>query len=170
MAEDSNLGWSGLQQATAELIGENRPGTANWDPDNSVTNRVNEKFMEQFRQNGGKVPGELADVPCLIITTTGAKTGKKRPVPLAYHNYGGRILIIASMGGAKNNPPWYHNLVANPDVVVELGGETYDATAVITEGRDRDACFQSVCEALPVFSEYQGRAGRTIPVIELKRK
>ena len=170
MANESNLGWADLQEATAELIGENRPGTANWDPGNSVTNRVNETFMDQFRKNGGKVPGELEDVPCLIITTTGAKTGKKRPVPLAYHNYGGRILIIASMGGAKNNPPWYHNLIANPDVVVELGGETYDATAIITEGSDRDACFKSVCEALPVFSEYQGRADRTIPVIELKRK
>ena len=165
-----NLVWADLQEATAELIGENRPGTERWDPANSVTNRVNERFLAEFRENGGKVPGELEDVPCLIITTKGAKTGKKRPVPLAYHNFAGRILIIASMGGAKNNPPWYHNLAANPDVVVELGGETYDATAVITEGGDRDACFKSVCEALPVFSEYQARAGRTIPVVELKRK
>lgn len=170
MAGDATLGWADLQQATAELIGENGPGTANWDPARSVTNRVNERFIEQFRQHGGRVPGELGDVPCLIITTTGAKTGRQRAVPLAYHDFGGRILIIASMGGAKNNPPWYHNLVAHPDVVVELGGETYEATAVVTEGEDRDACFRSVCAALPVFAEYQARAGRTIPVIELRRK
>ena len=170
MAGDSTLGWADLQEMTSELIGDNRPGTANWKPESAVTTRTNESFIQQFRQNNGKIPGELEDVPFLIITTIGAKSGKERLVPLAYHDFDGRILIIASMGGAKNNPPWYYNLIANPDVVVEKGGETYDATAVMTEGDDREACFKSVCDAMPVFSEYQARAGRTIPVFELKRK
>ena len=170
MTGESDLSWADLQQATAELIGDSGPGTANWNPDDSVTNRVNERFMKTFRENGGKIPGELQDIPCLIITTTGAKTGKKRPIPLACHEVDGRLLIIASMGGAKKNPPWYHNLVANPDVIVEKDGETYEATAIVTQGADRDALFKNVCEALPPFAEYQARTQRTIPVIELKRK
>ncbi|MGR8918883.1 MAG: nitroreductase/quinone reductase family protein [Gammaproteobacteria bacterium] len=170
MTKESDLGWADLQEITSELIGDNRPGTDGWDPDDSVTNRVNDRFMQALRENGGKVPGELENVPCLIITTTGAKTGKKRSVPLACHEHDGRLLVIASMGGARNNPPWYHNLVANPEVTVEKDGETFDAVAVIARGADRDACFDSVCKALPVFAEYQARAGRTIPVVELRRR
>ena len=104
------------------------------------------------------------------MKSTGAKSGKKRAVPLAYHEVDGRLLIIASMGGAKRNPPWYHNLVANPEVLVEKDGETFSANAVVTAGADRDALFKSVCDALPPFAEYQPRTERIIPVIELKRQ
>ena len=155
MAGNTELTWGDLQQATAELIGERGPGTGKWQAEGSVTNRVNEKFMRALRENNGKVPGELGNVPCLIITTTGARTGKKRPIPLACHEVDGRLLIIASMGGAKHNPPWYHNLVANPEVLVEKDGETFEARAVITAGEDRDRLFASVCAALPPFAEYQ---------------
>ncbi len=73
------------------------------------------------------------------------------------------------MGGSVRNPPWYHNLVKNPEVTVELNGETYQAEAVVTQGADRDELFRRVCENIAQFAEYQERTERTIPVVELKR-
>src|SRR5690606_4071201 len=143
-----------LQKLTSEVLSDEGPGTKKWNAETSETNRVNERFMQALRENKGKVPGELHDLPGLIITTTGAKTGKKRSVPLAYHEVDGRLLIIASMGGAKRNPPWFHNLVADPEVKEEKDGETYAATAVVTSGADRDKLYESVCRALPPFAEY----------------
>ena len=90
-------------------------------------------------------------------------------MPLAYHEVGGRLLIIASMGGAKRNPPWFHNLVANPEVLVEKDGESFSAIAIVTSGEDRDVLYESVCAALPPFAEYQARTERVIPVVELIR-
>lgn len=167
--ENEELGWADLQKLTTEVLAEDGPGSKHWNAENSEVSRVNERFMRALRENNGKVPGELHDVPGLIITTTGAKTGKKRAVPLAYHEVDGRLLIIASMGGAKRHPPWYHNLLANPQVLVEKDGESFTATAVDTQGDDRDRLYASVCKAMPVFSEYQARTERVIPVVELRR-
>ncbi len=168
--KNGTLTWADLQRITAEVISENGPGSKDWNPDGSEINRVNDMFMQALRENNGKVPGELHDLPGLIITTTGAKTGNKRAVPLAYQMVDDRLLIIASMGGAKRNPPWYHNLVANPEVLVEKDGETFMANAVVTAGEDRDALFKQICEAMPPFADYQARTDRVIPVIELKRQ
>ena len=74
------------------------------------------------------------------------------------------------MGGAKRNPPWFHNLLANPEVLVEKDGESFEATATVAEGADRDSLFASICERMPVFATYQERTSRTIPVVELIRK
>lgn len=169
---DSNteLSWAELGKLTAEVLANDGPGSKNWRAEGSDTKRINERFMQALRDNNGKVPGELADVPGLIITTTGAKSGEKRAVPLAYQNIDGRVVIIASMGGAKRNPPWYYNLVKNPDVLVEKDGESYMAKAVVTTDADRDHLYEQVCDGIPVFAEYQARTARTIPVIELKRK
>ena len=165
----NNLSWIDLQNLTQEVLSDDGPGSDNWQAASSATQRINERFMHALRENNGKVPGELHDLPGLIITTIGAKSGEKRAVPLAYHEAEGRLLIIASMGGAKRNPPWFHNLVANPEVLVEKDGESFTATAVVTTGEDRDALFESVCAALPPFAEDQARTARVIPVVELKR-
>ena len=166
---NENLSWTDLQNLTQEVLADDGPGTKNWQAGASETQRINERFMKALRENNGKVPGELHDLPGLIITTTGVKSGEKRAVPLAYHEVDGRLLIIASMGGAKRNPPWFHNLVANPEVLVEKDGESFSATAVVTSGEDRDVLYKSVCAALPPFAEYQARTERVIPVVELKR-
>lgn len=91
-------------------------------------------------------------------------------MPLAYQEIDSRLIIIASMGGAPRNPPWFHNLVHCPDVLIEKDGETFSARAVVTEGEDRDRLFQTVCDSLPVFAAYQKRTQRTIPVVELIRQ
>ena len=88
-----------------------------------ITRAVNERFMRAFRANAGRVPAELEGVPCLILTTNGAQSGLRRPVPLACHSVDGKLLVIASMGGARVHPPWFHNLRADPEVTVEKDSE-----------------------------------------------
>ncbi len=109
-------------------------------------------------------------MPALIITTTGSKTGEKRAVPLGYQLVDDRLLVIASMAGAKRNPPWFTNLVKTPEVFVEKDGESFLANAIVTEGDDRNYLFQKICEGEPTFAEYQARTDRVIPVVELQRK
>src|SRR5947209_8032276 len=75
------------------------------------------QIIEEFRANGGKVGGQFAGVPLLLLTTTGAKSGQQRISPLAYLSEGGRIYIFAGNRGAPTNPNWYHNLLAHPDVL-----------------------------------------------------
>ena len=163
------LGWSDLLKMGAEVTADTGPGSKSWDPTGSETQRVNDLFMEALRKNNGKVPGELEGLPGLIITTTGAKTGEKRSVPLAYQLIDGRLVVIASMGGSHRNPPWFHNLVKNPKVMVEKDGESFMTNAVVTKGEDRSYLYQKVCEVLPAFKDYQARTSRVIPVVELKR-
>ena len=163
------LGWPDLLKMGDEVKSDNGPGSKDWNSDNSTTKRFNELYMRALRDNKGKVPGELEVIPSLIITTVGAKTGEKRAVPLAYQVVDGRLVIVASMGGAIRHPPWYFNLVKNPEVVVEKDGESFNAKAVVTEGADRTYLYEKVAEVLPAFKEYQARTTRVIPVVELKR-
>ena len=163
------LGWTDLLKMGDEVKSDNGPGSKDWNSDNSTTKRFNELYMRALRDNKGKVPGELEVIPSLIITTIGAKTGEKRAVPLAYQVVDGRLVIVASMGGAIRNPPWFFNLVKNPEVVVEKDGESFKAKAVVTEGADRTYLYEKVAEVLPAFKEYQTRTTRVIPVVELKR-
>lgn len=133
----------------------------------STTRSFNEALIDEFRANGGKLTGELARARFLLLTTTGARSGRRRTTPLAYLPVDGRIVVIASMGGAPSSPAWFHNLVANPDVTVERGTETYAARAVVTEGADRDDLFAKVSAKISNFADYQSRTTRVIPVVEL---
>ena len=166
----SNITMADIDKLALEISASNGPGSGAWDMEHSETKQVNDAVVDALRGNAGKIPGELENVPALIITTTGAKTGKKRTVPLAYQQIDGRLIIIASMGGAPRNPPWFHNLLHCPDLVVEKDGETFTARAVVTKGDDRDYLFAIVCENLPVFAAYQQRTERVIPVVELLRQ
>src|SRR5207244_2326289 len=98
----------------------------------------NRQTIEAFRANGGKVGGMWEGRPLLLITTTGAKIGQRRTNPVMYMADGDRLLVFASKGGAPSNPDWYHNLVAHPEVTVEVGTETYEATATPLIGEERD--------------------------------
>lgn len=168
MADGPELNWAQLNELTNEVRGSSGPGTSGWKAEGSHTRAFNDAFIAEFRRNGGKMPGELGEVDLLLLTATGAKSGEPRTVPLGYHRIDGRLCIVASMGGADKNPPWFHNVVANPEVTVELGTEVFRATAVVTEGEDRDHLYDDVIARMAVFGEYQERTERTIPVIELK--
>jgi len=169
MGDKPDLNWNQLDVLTEEVRSGAGPGTPAWDAAKSHTRRFNEAFIEEFRSTGGKVPGELGEVDILLLTARGAKSGEARTVPVGFHRIDGRLIILASMGGADKNPPWYYNVVANPEVTVELGADTFRATATVTKGDDRDQLFATVCERMAVFAEYQERTTRLIPVIELTR-
>jgi deazaflavin-dependent oxidoreductase (nitroreductase family) len=134
----------------------------------------NQQIIEEFRANEGKVGGPFQGGHLLLLTHTGAKSGQRRVSPLAYLADQGRIFIIASKGGAPTNPAWYHNLVAHPQVTVEMstarGVEQFDATAVVIEGEERDQIFATVVQRMPGFGDYQRKTARKIPIIELMRR
>jgi deazaflavin-dependent oxidoreductase (nitroreductase family) len=133
-------------------------------------NDWNRQTIEEFRANGGKVGGMWEGRPLLLITTTGAKSGQRRTTPTKYLRDGDRLLIFASKRGAPTNPDWYHNVVAHPQVTVEVGTETYEATATILTGEERDRLFARQAELYPQFGEYQAKTTRKIPVIALEHR
>jgi len=135
----------------------------------SATTDFNQTVIEEFRANEGKVGGQFATVPMLLLHTRGAKSGQPRVNPLAYIDDGEQLVIVASFAGAPNDPPWYYNLVANPEVGVEVGSEEFRATATIVEEPERSGLYEKIAAALPAFTEYQNKTTRTIPVIALTR-
>jgi deazaflavin-dependent oxidoreductase (nitroreductase family) len=135
----------------------------------SEYNNFNQKIIEEFRANGGKVGGPFEGGNILLLTTTGAKSGQPRISPLAYSTDGDTIVVIASKGGAPTNPDWFYNLVANPIVTVERGTEQFQARATVPEGEDRDRLFSQVSAQMPGFAEYQRNTTRKIPVVVLER-
>jgi deazaflavin-dependent oxidoreductase (nitroreductase family) len=129
----------------------------------------NRRVIAEFRANAGKVGGPFEGRPMLILHTKGAKSGQPRVTPLVYLPDGDRYLVFASMGGAPTHPAWYHNLVANPAVEVEVGTEKLTAKATVLTGEERDRSYAVQAERAPQFGEYQRKTTRTIPVIALER-
>lgn len=129
----------------------------------------NQSLIEEFRANGGKVGGRFEGRPVVLMTVTGAKSGRRLTIPLVYLQEGDRRFIFASKAGSPKNPDWYHNLVANPGVTVEIGTEKYEATATVITGPERDEIYSRQATTMPNFAEYQEKTTRVIPVIELVR-
>ena len=129
----------------------------------------NSQIIEEFRANGGKVGGPFAGAPVLLLTTTGARTGRQRVNPVMYLADGDRMFVFASKSGAPTNPDWYHNLRANPRAKVEVGEERFEVTATEVTGPQRDQIYARQAAAYPNFAEYEARTSRTIPVIALQR-
>lgn len=129
----------------------------------------NARIIEEFRANEGKVGGPFDGSPMLILHTTGARTGHERVNPLVYQADGDRIVIFASKGGAPENPAWFHNLVANPDVTVEVGTETVGLKARVADGDERERLWSRQKELAPGFADYEAKTTRQIPVVVLER-
>ena len=130
----------------------------------------NRKVISEFRANHGKVGGQMDGMPVLLLTMTGAKTGRSLTRPLVYTRDGDRIVIIASWAGSPHNPPWYHNLIANPVATVELGADKFTVRASVTSGQERQRLFDRQADQLPIFKDYQKKTTRQIPVLVLKRE
>ncbi|GAS92039.1 nitroreductase family deazaflavin-dependent oxidoreductase [Mycolicibacterium brisbanense] len=137
--------------------------------DQAALDAFNRGVVEEFRANGGKVGGQFEGGNLLLLHTTGAKSGKPRLTPLAYVTVEGKMLIVGSYAGAPKDPAWVHNLRANPQVRIEVGGETYDATARELPAGERDATYPKLTELAPAFAEYQSKTSRVIPLFELVR-
>lgn len=129
----------------------------------------NQQLIEQFRANRGNTDGPFKGRPLLLLTTKGARSGKLYTAPMMYIPDGERLLVIASNIGAPAHPDWYHNLVAHPDVIVEVGAETFDAIAIVIEGAERKQVWARIVELYPFFAEHQTKTTRQIPVIALER-
>jgi deazaflavin-dependent oxidoreductase (nitroreductase family) len=130
----------------------------------------NTKIIEEFRSNAGKVGGGFEGAPMLVLTTTGAKSGKTRENPMMYLAEGDRIYVFASKAGAPTNPDWYHNLVAHPEVTVEVGTERFGAVATPVDRAERDRIYAEQASRYPGFAEYEANTDRVIPVVELERR
>lgn len=127
---------------------------------------VNRMVIERYRANGGNVGEPFGGAHgLLLLTTTGAKTGKQHTAPMMYRRQDDRLLVFASNAGAPTHPAWYHNLVAHPEAGVEVGQESFDVIATIMTGEDRERLW-----GLFPFPEHRERAGREIPVVVLERR
>ena len=126
-------------------------------------------MIREFRANQGRMQGNFAGAPLLLLHTKGAKSGHERIHPVMYLDLDDRRFVFASKAGADTNPDWYHNLVANPEVKVEMGEETYSAVAHSVEGTERDRIYATQVSRFPGFGEYQEKTPRRIPVVELAR-
>jgi deazaflavin-dependent oxidoreductase (nitroreductase family) len=133
-------------------------------------NTYNRQLIEEFRANRGKSGGPMEGRPLLLLTTTGAKSGQLRTTPMMYIPDGDRLLVIASNAGAPVHPDWYRNLVAYPEVTVEVGNEIFEAIAIVTEGPERQRLWTRVVELYPFFADHQAKVTRQIPVIVLERR
>lgn len=125
----------------------------------------NRSIIAEFRANGGVVT--RPDFAILLLTTTGARTGRRTTTPVAYGVDDGRVFVAASKGGAPNNPAWYHNLVAHPTVHVEIGDLSVAARAVTVQGMERDRLYALIAEQVPAFREYERTTTRVFPVVVL---
>ena len=132
--------------------------------------RSQERVVAEFRARGGRVGGYHATMQLLLLTTTGARTGQRRAVPLTYLPDGDRYIVTAGNAGSDRHPAWYYNLAANPDVTVEVGTEAFKAVAMIAEEAERGALYELFAAAYPQADDYQAQTIRQIPVVILRRR
>ncbi|WP_433888006.1 nitroreductase family deazaflavin-dependent oxidoreductase [Streptomyces sp. CA-111067] len=130
----------------------------------------NAQIVAEFRANHGKVGGNFEGAPLLLLHNKGARSGQVRVKPMMYLPDGDRYLVFASKGGADENPAWYHNLVAHPDVEIEVGDETVAVRAEEVTGAERDRKYAEQAALYPGFAAYEAKTSRVIPVIALVRR
>lgn len=136
----------------------------------SSANDWNKKIIEEFRANDGKVGGHFGNMNLLLLHTTGAKSGQPRINPVAYIKDGDRFVIAASKAGAPTNPDWYHNLVANAEVQVEVGAKQFAAQANVADEPERTRLYAQMAAQYPGFADYARQTTRTIPVVILTER
>jgi deazaflavin-dependent oxidoreductase (nitroreductase family) len=139
----------------------------------AVSNQIhdfNASIVQEFREHAGVVGGMFEGVPMLLLHNTGAKSGTPRINPLAYRPVGDAWAVFGSFGGAPVHPAWYFNLLADPDVEIEVGTETVPVRARVTEGDEREAIWSAQKRERSTFADYEAKTDREIPVILLERR
>jgi deazaflavin-dependent oxidoreductase (nitroreductase family) len=130
-------------------------------------NDFNARNIAEFRANHGRVGGPFEGAPLVVLHTVGAKSGQPRTNIMMYLADGERYLVFASANGADYNPAWYWNLMANPEVRIEVGDDIIDVLAAELQGAERDEKYALQAERYPAFAEYQRKTSRIIPVVAL---
>lgn len=136
---------------------------------------IAKQFLKLFnRFSAGRIrkTGKFGELPSLVLTTVGSKSGQERKTPLAYFPAdGGGWLVVASFAGAAKNPSWYYNLCAHPDqVVIEFAGRTESVVAEQLHGSEREAAWRQITAVSQRFKEYQEKTDRELPVIRLRTR
>ena len=136
----------------------------------SPADQFNQSTISEFRANHGRVGGNFAGAPLLLLHTVGARSGQPRINPMMYLADGNRYLVFATKAGSDRHPDWYWNLRASPDVTIEVGDETIAVHATELAGAERDEKYRIQADSYPGFAGYQQKTSRTIPVIALTRR
>ena len=124
-----------------------------------------------YRASGGKRGTMLNGQRLILLTTKGRKSGEPRTVPVVPYFEGDAMFVMASLAGAPQNPAWFYNLAADPDVGVQLGPDKWRARAeIVPEGPERDRLWKDIIAQMPNFGEYQKKTTRVIPVVRLVKK
>jgi deazaflavin-dependent oxidoreductase (nitroreductase family) len=131
---------------------------------------LNLGVIAEFRANGGRCGGRWEGNPMVLLTTIGARSGQERTSPVTYTTDEDRIVLIASKAGAPHHPAWYHNLVANPEVVVEVDDERFEATARVAAEPERTRLLDARIAVMPRFGTYVTMTDRTIPVVVIEHR
>lgn len=129
----------------------------------------NTKIIEEFRKNNGSVSGMFSGMQILLMTTKGAKSQKESVIPVAYSKEADKYVIAASKAGAPNNPSWYYNLLAHPQILVEVGSEKFQALATRITGVERNRLYHLHESTYPAFRDYQLKTTREIPIFILEK-
>jgi len=128
----------------------------------------NDKIIEEFRSNDGRVGGNFEGAPLLLLHSTGAKSGRERVSPMMYRKVGDAWAVFASKAGADSNPDWYYNLLANPRARIEVGTQTFDVTARTTSDEEREPIWSAQKADYTGFAGYEQKTTRQIPVVILE--
>jgi deazaflavin-dependent oxidoreductase (nitroreductase family) len=126
---------------------------------------MNQEVIREFRTHDGVVTQPT--FPIVLLTTTGARTGRRTTTPVAFGVDSGRVFVVACKGGASTNPAWFHNLRANPSVTVENGKQSHEARAIVVEGDERDRLYGLISAQVSAFGEYEQNTDRSFPVVVL---
>lgn len=153
-----------MQEFISGLKGDFTPEQA------SALQLYNAQLVNEFRSNQGVVQGDFAGAPLLILNHIGAKSQERRSTPLVFSKDRERFIIIASKAGLDTHPAWYFNLLAHPQVSIEVGGQTIEVTAELAQGEERQRLFEEQAKLMPVFLEYQKKTARQLPVFILQAR
>jgi deazaflavin-dependent oxidoreductase (nitroreductase family) len=136
-----------------------------------MVSETNAAVIAEFRANRGEVVAPYANPPpMLLVHTTGHKSGREHITPMRARVEGDAWYVYASAHGSERDPDWFRNLVANPEIAIEVGAGTIPVRATVLGGEERDRVFAAHAADFPVFAEYQARLRRTIPVVRLDRR
>jgi deazaflavin-dependent oxidoreductase (nitroreductase family) len=124
--------------------------------------------IASFRKSNGKKSSFIRGMPILLLTTTGRKTHEEHTTPVMYIRDGENYVITASNNGRKGNPAWYYNLLATPQISIEVPGKRLNVTASIVAPIDRERLWQQLVTRAPFFGNYQKGTNRQIPMVWLK--
>jgi deazaflavin-dependent oxidoreductase (nitroreductase family) len=128
------------------------------------------EHVRVYRETAGEHGYNWRGTTILLLTTTGRRSGEERTTPLIHRTDDGRWVVVASKGGTPENPAWYENLVANPEVTIQVKGEEIPVTATTAEGDERERLWSLMAEVWPGYDDYQAKTERQIPIVVLTRR